>query len=251
MENLENIDLRNSSLSNPALLHCFSLPQMEVTFGCDVDVNQVVVLGGRAPKTSWLRSVASDTVVWAIDRGAEVCRAAGISPTYALGDFDSIGKESEAWLKRLGVKTERYPVDKDYTDFQLCLNRAKGNMLVTGCWGGRFDHAFANVFSIPWGREWGANVRALADQSEVLIPLVGEATLTIAFRTRPSAISLLPLGALCKGVTLCGTQWTLNGADLSLERPYAVSNMSVEDRVTVKIEKGTLGVYCLFGEAGL
>ncbi|MDR2179449.1 MAG: thiamine diphosphokinase [Synergistaceae bacterium] len=224
---------------------------MEVTFGHDVGVNQMLVLGGRVPEVTWLRSVASGKVVWAADRGAEVCRAAGISPARALGDFDSIGEEGEAWLKLLGVETERYPADKDYTDFQLCLNRAKGNLLVTGCWGGRFDHAFANVFSVLWGREWGADVRAFADESEILIPILGETELTLAFRERPLALSLLPLGALCQGVTLRGTRWELSGAELSLGRPYAVSNVPVSDRVTVKIEKGSVGVYCLFGEIGL
>jgi thiamine pyrophosphokinase len=248
---VENIGAKNDFVPNLALPQGFSLPQMEVTLGHDVHVSQVVVLGGRAPKASWLRSVASGRAVWAADRGAEACRAAEISPTYALGDFDSIGEKDEAWLKRLGVKTERYPADKDYTDFQLCLNRAKGNLLVTGCWGGRFDHAFANVFSIPWGREWGAEVRAFADESEVLIPLVGEAFLTLAFRTRPLALSLLSLDALCEGVAIHGTKWELNGAELSLGRPYAVSNVPVEDCVTVKIEKGSAGVYCLFEEVGL
>jgi thiamine pyrophosphokinase len=195
--------------------------------------------------------VASDKIVWAVDRGAEACRAAEISPAYALGDFDSIGGEDETWLGRLGVKTERYPADKDYTDFQLCLNRAKGDLLVTGCWGGRFDHAFANVFSILWGREWGAEVRAFADDAEVLVPLTGEAALTIAFRARPLALSLLPLDSLCEGVTIRGTKWELNGAELSLEHPYAVSNVPVEDRVTVKVKKGSVGVYCLFEEVRL
>jgi thiamine pyrophosphokinase len=251
MENSDTrINARGHLLSSP--LPCFfSLPQMEVALGHGVDVNQAVVLGGRAPEASWLRSAASGRIVWAADRGAEACRTAGITPTYALGDFDSIGEESEAWLERLGVKTERYPTDKDYTDFQLCLNRVKGNLLVTGCWGGRFDHAFANVFSILWGKEWGADVRAFADESEVLIPMVGEASLTLVFRTRPLVLSLLPLGALCEGVTLHGTKWELKGADLSLGRPYAVSNVPTEDRVTVEIEKGSVGVYCLFKEVGL
>jgi thiamine pyrophosphokinase len=243
--------VENDLLPNLELPQGFSLPQMEVTLGHDVRVNQVVVLGGRAPRASWLRSVASGKVVWAADRGAEACKSAEIAPTYALGDFDSIGEEGEAWLERLGVETERYPADKDYTDFQLCLNRAEGDLLVTGCWGGRFDHAFANVFSIPWGREWGAEVRAFADESEVLIPLAGEAALALAFRTRPLALSLLPLDALCAGVTIHGTKWELDGAELSLGRPYAVSNVPVEDRVTVKIEKGSVGVYCLFEEIGL
>jgi thiamine pyrophosphokinase len=251
LENFENIDARNPLFSNLALPQGFALPQMEIAFEREVGAAQLVVLGGRAPKASWLRSAASGKVVWAADRGAEACRAAGISPTYALGDFDSIAKECEAWLERLGVETERYPADKDYTDFQLCLNRAKGDLLVTGCWGGRFDHAFANVFSIPWGEEWGAKVRAFADESEVLVPLAGEAALELVFRTRPIALSLLPLDALCEGVTIHGTKWELDEAELSLRHPYAVSNVPVKNRVTVKIEKGSVGVYCLFKETEL
>jgi thiamine pyrophosphokinase len=224
---------------------------MEMTFGQEVDVRQVLVLGGRAPEASWLRSAASGKAVWAADRGAEACKAAGISPTRALGDFDSIGDEGRLWLERQNVATERYPADKDYTDFQLCLNRAKGDLLVTGCWGGRFDHAFANVFSVAWGREWGADVRAFADESEALIPLVGKTTLELVFRKRPLALSLLPLDALCQGVAIHGTQWELDEAELVLGRPYAISNVPVNDRVTVKIERGSVGVYCLFEEVEL
>jgi thiamine pyrophosphokinase len=174
-----------------------------------------------------------------------------VFPARALGDFDSLGKEGEAWLDRLGVQLDRYPADKDYTDFQLCLRRIQGDLLVTGCWGGRFDHAFANVFSILWGREWGANVRALADESEALIPIAGEASVDLLFRVPPSVVSLLPLTGVCEGVSLRGTKWELNDAEILLGRPYTVSNVPVGDRVNVRIKKGSLGIYCLFGEVGL
>ncbi|MDR2136775.1 MAG: thiamine diphosphokinase [Synergistaceae bacterium] len=228
-----------------------TLPQAEIVFEGEVRAEQLVVLGGRAPDASWLRSVALGKSVWAVDRGAWACRNAGVSPIYALGDFDSIADEDRQWLEHLDVKIDRYPADKDYTDFQLCLRRAGGNLLVTGCWGGRFDHAFANVFSIPWGCEWGAKVRAFADESEVLIPLVGKTSIELEFRARPSVVSLLPLSDVCEGVSLRGTKWELNDAEIFLKRPYTVSNVPTEDRVQVRLEKGSLGVYCLFGEIKL
>ncbi|MDR1377402.1 MAG: hypothetical protein LBJ22_07805, partial [Synergistaceae bacterium] len=84
-----------------SLAQGFSLPQMDGLFGHEIDARQIAVLGGRAPKASWLCSAASGKIVWAADRGAEACKAAGITPARALGDFDSIGEEGGAWLERL------------------------------------------------------------------------------------------------------------------------------------------------------
>jgi len=232
------------------------LPQAQVSYKSEPTGGgspvHLLVLGGRAPEPNWLRSAASDKIVWAVDRGADVCMSAGITPHHVLGDFDSISKEGETWLRRLGpeVEIERYTTDKDYTDFQLCLKRVKGYLLVTGCWGGRFDHAFANVFSALWGLEWGAGVVAFADESEVLIPLSSKeqqgAALELRLLSKVSAISLLPLCESCEGVDIRGTKWELSGATLAQGRPYAVSNVPTGEKVSVKIESGIIGVYCFF-----
>jgi thiamine pyrophosphokinase len=178
--------------------------------------------------------------------------SAGVIPHHVLGDFDSIRGEGKEWLERFGseVAIERFTADKDYTDFQLCLNRARGDLLVTGCWGGRFDHAFANVFSALWGLEWGARVVAFADESEILIPLAADrhrcAALEMRMFSKVSAVSLLPLCESCEGVDIRGTRWELTGATLAQGRPYAVSNVPAEEKISVKIEKGIIGVYCFF-----
>lgn len=195
--------------------------------------------------------MAAGRTVWAADRGVDACMSASVTPSRVLGDFDSISKEGEAWLKHLGaqIEVERFTVDKDYTDFQLCLNHIKGDLLVTGCWGGRFDHTFANIFSTLWGLELGVKIRAFADESEVLIPLVAEeqvAVLELHLLSEVSVISLLPLSDLCEGVELRGAKWELTGATLAQGRPYAVSNVSTGEKISVKIERGVIGVYCFF-----
>ena len=226
------------------------LPQVHISFEPEQKNDApLLVLGGRAPSLPWLRSVASDRIVWAADRGANACMAAGIVPNHVLGDFDSISQEGEAWLRRIGPEVERFPAEKDHTDFQLCLKRLEGGLLVTGCWGGRFDHAFANVFSALWALEWGVKVLAFADESEVLIPLEAggqSAALELRLLSDVSAISLLPLCGVCEGVEVRGTKWELTGATLVQGRPYAVSNVPAGEKVSVKIEKGILGVYCFF-----
>jgi len=241
------------------------LPQAYINFE-HADARHLVVLGGRAPLSSWLRSVASGKTVWAVDRGADACLAAGLAPHHVLGDFDSISEKSKIWLQNngSGIKIERFDPDKDYTDFQLCLNcikRDTGGILVTGCWGGRFDHAFANIFSALWGLEWGAKILAFADESEILIPLANDekneennksAPLELFFTSKAYAISLLPLRESCEGVYVKGTKWELNGATLTQGRPYAVSNIPSGEKsgkISVKIEKGIIGVYCFFGNS--
>lgn len=225
-----------------------SLPQVDIDFERGGDVRQLLVLGGRPPGVLWLRTVASERTVWAADSGADSCCVANVRPAHVLGDFDSIGEKGRAWLKSMDVSPELYPADKDYTDFQLCLNRIRGDLLVTGCWGRRFDHTFGNIFSVLWGSEWGTEIRAFADEAEIMIPLCGKNKLELTFSTPPAAVSLLPLTASCKGVDIEGVKWELRGVELLQRRPYAISNVPVANRIRVCLESGVLGVYCLFEE---
>ena len=81
----------------------------------------LLVLGGRAPDPDWLRKVSLGRETWALDRGADACRAAGVVPSRILGDFDSVSDGARKWAERMGAKTDRYTPDKDDTDFQLAL----------------------------------------------------------------------------------------------------------------------------------
>lgn len=228
----------------------FTLPQLSFSFKknqfqhCEI----VLVLGGRPPSPSWLCEVAKDKEVWAVDSGAEICMRAGVMPSRAIGDFDSISARAQAWLKSFSVPFEKYSADKDLTDFQLALQLASDYKvaLVTGCWGGRFDHAFSNIFSLFWSARQGTSVCAFADDTEVLVPLEGAASLEIRFLSRPCAVSLLPLTPLCEGVSIKGTKWELQEVSLSQGYPYAISNEALRDRINVCLSSGFLGLYCAY-----
>ncbi|MDR1741850.1 MAG: thiamine diphosphokinase [Synergistaceae bacterium] len=252
-----------------------SLPQLQAEFddptggplpaGVSARPRLVMVLGGRPPSSQWLKRVAGGSI-WAVDRGADACMSAGVVPNLALGDFDSISLTGLGWLIGRGVEMERHSPDKDLTDFQLALRRAgAADVLVTGCWGGReprFDHMFANVFSALWAREWGARVLAMADDSEVLLPLF-DGAVTLSFYRPPSAVSLLPLTPMCGSVSASGVKWPLDGAELVQGRPYAISNVPAagtqvpadqsvpaDQQVRVALEEGAMGVYCAFAKGG-
>ena len=203
----------------------------------------LLVLGGRAPEPDWLRKVSLGRETWALDRGADACRAAGVVPTRILGDFDSVSDGAREWAERMGAKTDRYTPDKDDTDFQLALRLLSGDVVVTGCWGGRFDHAFSNVFSSLWAMERGVRVLWFADEREVLFPLRGPAKLELNFEIPPSVLSLLSLTASCEGVSIENVKWPLDEADLAQGSPREISNVPLGRLVRVEVCSGVLGVY--------
>ena len=77
------------------------------------------------------------------DAGVAYLLKYGITPQYALGDFDSLQEKED--LNNLEVKV--FPKRKDYTDTQLALEFAleKGydEIDIYGVTGGRIDHCFA------------------------------------------------------------------------------------------------------------
>ena len=234
------------------------IPQCTVVFH-QVEAELVVmVAGGRAPDTKWLTSVAQRCPVWAIDRGVETCRAAEVIPEILLGDADSGARSSWQWLEALKVPTLRYPVDKDYTDLQLALQelsvrRPGSAVLLTGGWGGRFDHAWSNVFSLLQAADAGLSIAGIVDQAEAMFVLPGGQQLEIEFAQLPQIISLIPLSPTCRQVTSQGVHWPLAGADLSMQKPAAISNrLAVGSKmIRVELSEGILGIYCCWQEAGL
>ena len=88
----------------------------------------LMVIGGRAPKKGWLSSVVEsnniETII-AADKGLDALRGDGIVPTLMIGDDDSVSDESLAWSRAKNIPKEKFPVEKDYTDTQLVLQKIK------------------------------------------------------------------------------------------------------------------------------
>ncbi len=235
-----------------------TIPQCTVVFQQAEAETVVLVAGGRAPAASWLASMAQLYPIWAVDRGADICRAAAVVPEILLGDADSSETSSWQWLEALKVPTVRYPVDKDYTDLQLALRelavqRSDAAVLLTGGWGGRFDHAWSNVFSLLQATDSGLSIAGIVDQAEAMFFLPGGQQLDIEFVQQPKTISLIPLTPVCRQVTSQGVHWPLEGIDLSMQAPAAISNRLAvgAQKIRVGLSEGSLGIYCCWQETGL
>ncbi len=231
---------------------CLQLPQLRLQgpLACFQDACLLVV-GGRAPEVAWLRKAAKGREVWAVDHGLDACLAADIRPQRLIGDGDSAAPAAWQLAKEQHIPIEQFPVEKDDTDTQLALKRAREAgfpaSIVTGAFGGRFDHAFSTVFSAA--QQPGTCL--LADDREILLFVRGGEQISIHCLQAPAAISLLPLTERVQGVTLTGTHWPLVDASLIQAKPYAVSNVLAADANTidVHIRQGILGVHLVFESA--
>ena len=222
--------------------------------GMDYDVSRetsafhtlVVVAGGRAPKAEWLKAVSAKHAVYAADRGAACCLAAGIIPVELYGDCDSTTNEIYREAERSGTQVKRFNPAKDDTDLQLLLkNLPAGDILATGIWGGRFDHLYSNVYTLL-GEKKKRNCQVLmADEQEFMLLLTAGEAAELNLQVKAEAISLLPLSAeTC--VDFKGVRWPLEQAVLKQLYPYAISNEAQAEKICCTCYAGALGLYIKF-----
>ncbi len=205
--------------------------------------------GGRPPSREFFLSVTGGRKIFAIDRGLELCRTCTIVPDFLIGDFDSASRDTVAWAQAENIPVERHPADKDFTDTQLALRRAaeifgEHVALLTGCFGGRFDHLYSTIFTCAAARQR----IILADEREVIFYVRGGEEIGVKFFDKPLAVSLLPISSICAGVTTKNLHWELDGATLTQALPNAVSNRVEGDNISVGLRSGTLAVYLCFTE---
>lgn len=116
-------------------------------------MNCIIFTGGNYPEKSkvihFIEHLISDSIIIAADSGLNAAKDYGIKPDFFLGDMDSVSAEASAWFQGLKKKaspqnTETFPTDKDFSDTELALNKAKTSgadfIILIGGSGGRLDH---------------------------------------------------------------------------------------------------------------
>jgi thiamine pyrophosphokinase len=227
------------------------LPQLRCSFEKELPESKVLlVAGGRKPNSEWLVQAATQSTVWCVDSGIDSCQASQVIPQRLIGDGDSATSQGWAWATGLGIPVDTYSPEKNLTDLQLALQTVgqvygQATVVVTGVWGGRFDHAFSNIYSLKGCEEFGVRGCCAADEKEVLILLKGKDSVCIETAAAPQVISLLPLSSHCSGVCIDGVHWPLADVTLQDTLPYAISNRPTEvgTEIKVAIETGWLGIY--------
>ncbi len=237
-------------------MQIFTLPQLSIdlagnNLASPNEETLLLIAGGREPAHQWLKTVASKRKICCADKGADYCRALSTPPTIWVGDGDSCAIETAHWLKESCPHQYPLPRAKDFTDSQFLLDiiaqnfAPTSNILITGVWGGRFDHLYSLIFTLAKFSQTHPYL-CCADDKECLYFLPPKCKLTLNFHKPPLALSLLPISTICRGVTTSGTFWNLTASELKRDFPYAISNILAEKNqpCTVEHQSGLLAVYC-------
>ncbi|MDO4418200.1 MAG: thiamine diphosphokinase [Eubacteriales bacterium] len=185
-----------------------------------------------------------EDLVVAVDGGLERLLSQQIEPDLVLGDFDSLPESCRPYLTALEEKDPerllRLPCEKDDTDTiyaaRVCLERGCEELALYGALGGRLDHTVANIQTLAWIRDRGAdgyllgkNVLAtVLEEEKVLLPDGYAGT-----------FSLFALDPEVAGVTLEGMKYPLSEAVLTSSFPLGVSNEVRGDRrAAVTVRRG-------------
>ena len=173
----------------------------------------------------------------AVDGGANQLQLYNLIPDAVVGDFDSLNLEIR---KNLPNTILFHVKEQDTNDadkaVRHCLNHGYTEINILGAEGGRNDHFLSNL--------------------EILFKYTPNAKLTLWTSlermeficdtweknlTQGTILSLLPLFGGARGVVTKGLEFPLNGLDLLPGKiPSGVSNLVIDNPVTVTLKKGQL-----------
>ena len=185
---------------------------------------------------------AGAEMVIAADGGAFTLDRWGITPNLVVGDFDSLGLERAAALGARGATVVPFPVEKAESDLELAMRYAfesgADDIVVLGAFGGRLDHAQANVLLLADPAYRGWSVRAVQGRTQ-LRALHGGKRASLE-GPRGSIVTLLPLTGEAQGVTTQGLRYALADDTLRFGRSRGLSNVITSTPASVSLEHGVL-----------
>ena len=187
-------------------------------------------------------------LIVAADGGARSALAVGLRPDLVVGDGDSLGPDGTVAVVAAGIPLERSPVDKDESDTELavcaCLARGATSITIIGAFGGRLDHALANIWLLGLPALGERPIQLLDGRTRVrLIRAPGPNGSPVALRCdgRPGdLVSLLPLGERVDGITTEGLRYPLADEPLVLGPARGLSNVRLGATARVTVRHGRL-----------
>ena len=204
----------------------------QVTYPVGMQI--VIFAGGAAP--SDIGTMPDGAFVIAADSGFDIARRHAVAVDLLIGDLDSVSEDAV----HQAPQTLRFPVDKNETDLELAIDRARSmgvtSLLVIGGAGGRMDHFLANAsllasldgVHVEWRTGSGTLLRVNGS-----VRVAG---------TPGETISLLAFGGPARGVRTTGLRWRLDNEHLLPGSTRGVSNAFIDDAALISLDEGNLMV---------
>ena len=160
-----------------------------------------------------------------------------IMPHAVIGDFDH-GKQDEP--QGNFQKLLRFPSVKDDTDTMLCvkyaLNRGADEILIIGGIGGRLDHTFANLQTLAYIHDHGAQ-GCISDGDHKVFLISSSLSLR---KGKYDYASVFAYDSVCKDISLKGFKYEGEHLELQSNFPLGVSNEITAERAEIRVGEGRL-----------
>lgn len=205
---------------------------------------RIVIISGGDLDEEFALSVLKeekDGYVIGVDRGIEFLYDHGITPSYIVGDFDSVdGKVVSYYRDETNVPIREFNPVKDASDTEIAVRLAVTlgckEMVILGATGGRLDHLWANVQILTIPLRAGIDARILDRQN--CIRLIEEETTLKKKEAYGPYFSLFPLAQEVYDLNITGAKYPLHNHTLSPYDSLCVSNQFEEDEVVITFLSG-------------
>ncbi|MHA1703434.1 MAG: thiamine diphosphokinase [Promethearchaeota archaeon] len=177
-------------------------------------------------------------MIYAIDKGLEVCDELKIPISKIIGDFDSV--YSDILNKYPDEKKLRFSSDKDKSDTELAVDLALNSnfqeIIILNSSGARHDHFLFNVLVLFKKPE----IIKILTSDGVLWALQSDSESFIELKPN-TTFSLIPMSK-CTGVSITGCHYELKDETLELSSTLTLSNIA-NGKVKVSFKSGNLLFY--------
>jgi thiamine pyrophosphokinase len=203
---------------------------------------KATVIAHGAPKDykTLERECKNSDIIICADGGAEFAYRLGITPDYLIGDFDSVDEKVLEYFIDSKTEVVRYPAEKDYTDTEICVNKALEMKCDEICIfpgiGGRIDHSLGNIGLLHIIADNNAKGYIASDSSYVYlcrkeIIIQGE---------KGDLISVLPYKGDALGVSLYNLKYPLKDYNIAFGKPIGISNIMLTGECLIEVKEGEL-----------
>lgn len=194
-----------------------------------------IYLGGGVYPDAFLESPESNDLVIAADSGYQNAVQLGVSPSIAVGDFDSEASESiPAEVEKIQV-----PAEKDFTDSQLAVEIARkqgaDDIVLIGGLDGRLDHTLSNLAILE--SLWHEGIRAIIADGHNRVRYIESTSELVVDRGYPY-LSVIAVDKKVKGVTINGCKYPLKNARLNRDYQFAISNVIEKNCALISVRHG-------------
>ncbi|MBS1536760.1 MAG: thiamine diphosphokinase [Bacteroidetes bacterium] len=204
-----------------------------------VQFDALLCLNGNLPNTKDFFDFFKEIIIIAADGAARALQQLDISPTFIIGDLDSI------YLSDTNVNFPDSMIihlpDQESNDFEKCLifcqERGYTDVLVCGFHGGIAEHTLNN-WSVLMRHSQLINL-CVYEKERYAIPLQKSVQLP---SNVGEIISLIPQ-PLAK-ITTSGLQWNLTNEFLELGVREGARNCALSESVSIEIHEGNILLFC-------